>query len=341
MLIQLNAGPDDAGRRLDRILRKALPDYSLSLIHRLLRQGKVLVDGKPAGKDFRIQSSSSIKVNVRRQDINMGAACIVNLPCKQVNIHPSLPEILWQGSGIIVFNKPPGLATHGPDSLDEMVRAYLEGKIPPSLSFRPGPLHRLDKPASGAVAFSETIEGARLFSRLLRERKLVKIYLAVVEGCITKDLHWQDDLSRDTHAKKTFAIVKVDLPPDEAGLPLDEVVLPGQKTQNALTDVNPLASNGEHTLAEIRIHTGRTHQIRAQAAAHGFPLAGDVKYGGRRIPGIGENDLFLHAREIGFIEDTGIFPQKITAPLPQPFQSVIKTLFGLREESTNYANKNE
>jgi 23S rRNA pseudouridine955/2504/2580 synthase len=214
-----------------------------------------------------------------------------------------------------VFNKPPGLATHGEDSLDTLVKAWLGGKLPPSLSFKPGPLHRLDKPTSGAVAFSETIEGARLFSRLLRERKAVKTYLAIVEGRMTGEAVWQDELARDSNAGKTFAAGKTG------------ASLAGAK--NALTAVTALASNGSHTLIEARIVTGRTHQIRAQAAAHGYPLAGDRKYGGqfaggKRFPG----GFFLHAWKLDLGCHIAGFPQPLIAPLPAPFQSRITALFG-------------
>jgi 23S rRNA pseudouridine955/2504/2580 synthase len=212
--------------------------------------------------------------------------------------------ILWRGAGIIVFNKPPGLATHGENSLDTLVNAWLAGTLPDSLSFKPGPLHRLDKPTSGAVAFSETIEGARLFSRLLRERKVAKTYLAIVEGHLTGEQVWQDELARNAALRKTFA-------GGEAG------------AKNALTAVKALASNGSYTLLEARIVTGRTHQIRAQAASHGHPLAGDVKYDGHSFPG----GFYLHAWKIDLGGHIAGFPQPLTAPLPAPFQSHISALF--------------
>ena len=303
MAIELTAGPDDNERRLDRVLRKALSDYSLSLIHRLLRQGKVLVNGKVATPSERVKSGQVIHIK-----------SLVNIKQNMVNDNTdppaALPQILFQRSGIIVFNKPPGLATHGPHGLSSLVIANLANTLPYSLSFKPGPLHRLDKPTSGAIVFSTTLDGARLFSRLLREHRLIKTYLAVVEGRITAGHTWEDELVRDTRIKKTY-------------------VTGTKGRENAITKVKPLSSNGKYTLLEAQIITGRTHQIRAQAAAHGHPMAGDRKYGGH-----GPNKLYLHAWKIEIDENSmdipDDFPRLIVAPPPESFRFQTDSLFNIR-----------
>lgn len=310
MTIALKTGADDDGRRLDRILRKALPDHSLSLIHRLLRQGKALVNGKNAGPGERIPAGTVIQIVLQNEPRHAPRHCTPVPDRDSPSISPKspppeVPEILWRGNGVIVFNKPPGLASHGKDSLDTIVKTWLSGKLPPSLSFRPGPLHRLDKPTSGAIAFSENLDGARLFSRLLRERAIKKTYLAIVEGRISKDETWQDGLVRDTSAKKTL-------------------VTDGAGAKNAVTAVKPLAGNGSYTLIEAHLVTGRTHQIRSHAAAHGHPLAGDSKYGGHGFPG----GFFLHAWKMEFTGQPAGFPHTIIAPLPESFLSRINILFG-------------
>jgi 23S rRNA-/tRNA-specific pseudouridylate synthase len=98
--------------------------------------------------------------------------------------------------------------------------------------------------------------------------------------------------------------------------------------KEAVTTVKTLASNGEYSLIEARIKTGRHHQIRAQAASHGHPLAGDIKYGAKPLPGQTRGGgFFLHAWKINFIECPDGFPQDITAPLPEAFQAKIEALF--------------
>jgi len=400
-MIELTAGKDDDGRRLDRIIRKALPDYPLSLIHRLLRQKKILVDNNPATPNHRIKQGMVIQVlapvnrtsdQVNRDNVNHKKSMVNNQeshlqtsisepysirpplrlkpsrhswqtgafigapaqPHKSKNTanqkYPFADGILairsknllattlgcslcvWQGSGIIVFNKPQGLSTHGPNSLDFIVNAWLatEGALPRSLSFKPGPLHRLDKPTSGAIVFSQTLEGAKLFSALLRERKIEKTYIAIVEGRIKSEkgkvksekskygeIMWRDTLTHDKNKRKS--LINLPLPTPYSLLPI---------LKEAITTVKTLASNDSYSLIEAGIKTGRHHQIRAQAAAHGHPLAGDIKYGAKPLPGQSRGGaFFLHAWKIRFNECPDGFPQEIIAPLPEAFQAKIEALF--------------
>jgi len=288
--MELFAGENDEGRRLDRILRKALPDHPLPLIHRLLRQGLVFVNGKKAKAQDRV--CSGVKITIPSlNDAPKNASQAASLPS---------PDIIWEGPGLIAVNKPAGLSVQGGDrkdtySLDEMVRSFLADKLTPSLSFRPGPLHRLDKPTSGVVVFSTSIEGARLFSSLLRERKVKKTYLAIVEGIVEKEEIWEDALFRDKERKKTFV---------------------SREGKNAITTIKPLASKSGLSLISAQIATGRTHQIRAQTAAHGHPLAGDAKYRGQG------SGFFLHAWKIEFLEYC------LEAPVPEEFGREAAEVFG-------------
>ena len=271
--MELITGENDKGRRLDRILRKALPEYPLPLIHRLLRQGLVLVNGKPAGAQERLEPGVTIDIPSLSGAQKSASSSALALPS---------PEVIWQGNGLIAVNKPSGLEVHGHNSLDTIVGAYLADKISVSLSFKSGPLHRLDKPTSGIVIFSTNIEGARLFSSLLKEHKVRKTYLAIVEGTVKNEEIWQDELVRDKEMKKTF------ISKNDAG------------GKAALTKITPLASKDKYSLIKAEIATGRTHQIRTQAASRGFPLAGDRKYGSRARE-FAKSGFFLHAWKIEFL----------------------------------------
>jgi 23S rRNA pseudouridine955/2504/2580 synthase len=361
----LQAGNNDDGRRLDRILRKALPGVPLSALHRLLRRGRILVDGRPAAAADRVAAGSVILVpdaaaGEERQSLPVsppgddpavpygtpagtpygtpvgtfapGATGVGGTRPERGRPAAAVrcPEILAEGRGLLILNKPAGLAVHGPDSLDAWVQSYLENALSPSLSFRPGPLHRLDRPSSGIVVFSKSLEGARRFSLLLRERRLGKYYLALAEGDLAEPARWEDRLAGKDAAEAAVRPVRPAGKGAGAG-------------KDAITAVLPLARAGGLTLLLAKIETGRTHQIRAQAALRGHPLAGDRKYGGH-----GEG-FFLHAwaleipleelaalglegggvpgSESGGGDGAGTY-FRITAPPPGPFRRRIGDLFG-------------
>ncbi|MDR3275704.1 MAG: RluA family pseudouridine synthase, partial [Treponema sp.] len=315
MISQLVAGADDDGRRLDRILRRALPELPLGRISRMLRRGAVRVDGRRAAGDLRVAKGQVIslpipapaKAPVRAAAAPSAAAAApaVTTAAPAAAAAGKVLDIIWEGAGLLVLNKPPGLAVHGPESLELRVRDYLAGRIPPSLSFRPGPLHRLDQGAGGIVVFGASLEGARLFSSLMRERRLEKSYLALAEGEVAGEAVWEDTLVRDPSRRKSFAVAfsKATVASGKAAVASGKATVAFSKaaaghiagkaapdraalTRAAITRVFPLASAQGYSLLRLEIETGRSHQIRAQAAFHGHPLAGDRKYGGRPfVPG--------------------------------------------------------
>jgi 23S rRNA pseudouridine955/2504/2580 synthase len=197
------------------------------------------------------------------------------------------------------------------------------------------------------MVFSTSLEGARRFSALLRERRIKKRYLALVDGILEESEFWEDLLVRDREAKKTF-IATVDEPgARRAGTR----VFPLKTTENSHRNGNFLSEKPRKgkTLVLLEIETGRTHQIRSQAAFHGHPLAGDRKYGGSPQA----EGLLLHALSLEFppelcstagavpggnpgtklnpaagMEQGPLFPAVIKAPLTRAFSRKIQELFG-------------
>jgi 23S rRNA pseudouridine955/2504/2580 synthase len=307
--VRLQAGPDDEGRRLDRVLRKACAELPISAIHRLLRKGLVSVDGKRAGQASRVKSGQSIEI----PGVTMSEAA-----ARSKNERPERRpagsgisigngiDVLYEGQGILAISKPAGLATQ--EELGALVLGYLEGKTEPSLSFTPGPLHRLDKGTSGVIVFGKSLSGARLFSGLLRSGLLRKTYITLLEGGLRGEQIWRDRIGYSRSAQKASVTAPCGGPREDPA------------ARYAETRVFPLELCGDFTLAAIEIVTGRRHQIRAQAAARGFPLYGDRKYGGRERP-----PYFLHACRLVFPE-TSPFPRSISAPLPPAFQQKLSRL---------------
>lgn len=318
---QLTAGRDDAGRRLDRIVRRAFPSLSLSLLHRLMRTGAIRLNGTRCTAASRVAEGDVISVHLPADD----AAANRNATAVTASAHGSavVPDgsedtksdpliagrILLENEHILAVHKRRGTLVHGEGSLAESVTRYLSGSLPPSLSFRPGPLHRLDRNSSGVILFGKSIEGARRFSQLLRERSVIKRYVAVLSGALRSDASWDQAIERDHRAMRSTA---------------------GERGDDALTRVRSLAHGKDHrgaplTLALCEIHSGRTHQIRAHAAEAGTPLAGDAKYGGGSILG----GYVLHALSIELLEPDPILGFHVLVdPIEQAIQERIERWFG-------------
>ena len=317
MPVSLTIGADDDGRRLDRLLRKHLAALPLSAIHRLLRTGRILVDGKRASAADRLRSGSILTLPdaAAAASVDRGTAPSPQLAESPIGAVPLTHiQIVWEDEDLLVVSKDAGVLVHGEESLEQAVLERLRGRLEPSLSFRPGPLHRLDRGTSGLVTFSVSIRGARAFSEALRSRKIRKRYLAILEGELSGIEEWADELVRDGDAKTTRVVTREAAAGGSAGA-----------TKTATTRAMSLAKEGGRTLALVEIGTGRTHQIRSQAASRGHPLLGDVKYGGAYADG----GFFLHAYELAVPPGNGLnLPPLLIAPTPPRFLCRVADLFG-------------
>lgn len=162
-------------------------------------------------------------------------------------------EILYSDKNIAICVKPVGL-----DSEQEVPRALQD-----ALGGEIFPLHRLDKNVGGVMVYARTKAAAAQFSKLIQEGKLIKEYVAQVHGTPPETGDWQDLLWKDSQKNKVFVVKR-----ERKG------VKSARLEYTRLTDTDP-------ALVRIRLHTGRSHQIRVQFASRGFPLVGDHKYGSR------------------------------------------------------------
>lgn len=286
-------GRDDEGRRLDRVARKILPDLSLGSIFKALRRRDIRLNGGRATEDTRVHAGDTVQF---RGPIASRVRLMDSTPVDH-GAELDSRRILHETRHIIVVNKAAGELAHGPGSLEFAVRALWarrrtdEPDENAGASFRPGPVHRLDRNTSGLIVYALSTEGAREASRAFRERLVHKHYLALLTGVVSAPAVWESRLERDTASGVTRS---------------------GSAGKSARTVVEPLLVRGARTLALVTIETGRTHQIRAQAREHGHPLLGDRKYGGG-----GNGRYVLHACRLVL---TDALPAlgftELVAPLP-------------------------
>ncbi|MBR4385066.1 MAG: RluA family pseudouridine synthase [Treponema sp.] len=320
---EFTAGENDSGRRLDRVLRIMLRERALDKginIFSALRKRLVLVNGKKAEASQKVCPGDSIKIAsfllkeskdpAERKDFTPKEQ---KGGCKSLNF--SLDSaILFKNDSIMVINKPYGLNVQPSFSSETSLAQIVakECKEGLSLSFTPAPLHRLDRFTTGALVFSLSIQGAQIFSQMIKDGLVKKTYLGIVQGRMEGSFEWTDGIEESNSPSATsFHTVRV----VKSNAPI------------AVTRAFPLEYGSfggkEVTLVRFEIPTGRKHQIRAQSAFHGFPLFGDRAYGGTKASG---HEFFLHAIQVEFPEKNDLsIPQKILAPLPEDFLNFLNS----------------
>ena len=194
-------------------------------------------------------------------------------------------EILYEDNHLLAVCKPQGILVQGDKSgqitLFELARRYLKDKYKKPGNVYLGLVHRLDRKTAGVVVFAKTSKAAGRLSREFRERRVKKLYLAIVEGKSPASLTLEQILLRD-RKRGTSKIIKK--------------MVPGAQRVKLFFRVIKRSDNC--TLLEVIPETGRHHQIRAQLGAIGYPVAGDTRYGAKkRLP---DGRIGLFARQISF-----------------------------------------
>lgn len=317
--IRFKIGKDDEGRRLDRIAKKLLSEENLSQLYKALRNGLIKVNEKKQKGEYRIQKGDEIKIASF-----LAENAVLADKKNQEKITP-LPEewIVLRTQELLFLNKPYDLPVQkskaGERALNVLVQEdydfFNSQNTRKSLSFRTGPLHRLDRRTTGLIAFSQNLEGAQAFSKAIQEHRIKKTYLAIVEGALEKTETWTEKISRnekDLNSSK-FHTVSVN-----SG---------SKNSKESSTTAIPLAYGKykgiQVSLVKFIISTGRTHQIRAASAYHSHPLLGDTVYGARQISE--KQNLFLHSYSFEFQENLFSLPKKIVCPPGENFVSVLKS----------------
>ncbi|NIZ19490.1 RluA family pseudouridine synthase [Entomospira culicis] len=255
---------NDASKRLDVVARRAFPFLHLAEIFQAIRKGTIKVNGKKSSQKYRLVEGDILTFVAKNMQERMGESQTMHtttarsvftqeeIACYQ------LLEILWESQDFVAINKPVGWISHGnfPSLTDWLIWKY---GVEESLSFNRAPVHRLDVGTTGVIILAKTSHGARQFFQLQEEKRLIKIYLAIVDGKVSEPITSQLYLYRQEN--KSFCL---DAPRSDAKL--------------AITHIYPLKSRAKKSLIACVIETGRTHQIRAVCAHYHHPLSGDALY---------------------------------------------------------------
>jgi len=298
---------EQAGQRIDNYLITLLKGVPKSRIYRILRKGEVRVNKGRVKPTYRLKPQDMVRVPPIRLEDKPTAE---RPPDKQIERIEN--AIIFEDKGLIIINKPAGLAVHGGSGLSFGIIELLRASRPtaPYLEL----VHRLDRDTSGCLMIAKKRSYLRhLHEQLRTDRQVRKHYRALLCGHWDKGKHHENaPLLKVTHSSGE-RIVRV----DEAG-----------KASHTL--FNSITRHKEASYMEIELFTGRTHQIRVHAAHCGHPVAGDDKYGtkdcNKLLQKRGLNRLFLHAYRLEFQHPSTGQDMDIIAPLGTELNSVLDNL---------------
>lgn len=291
---------NDKGKRLDIYIAENFNELSRTMIKKLIESNNILVNDKSEKVSYKVQANDNISIDVPE-------ARETKLKAQEIPL-----DIIYEDSDIIVVNKPKGMVVHpangNPDST--LVNAILS-ICKNSLSgiggeLRPGIVHRLDKDTSGLIIVAKNDKAHINMSEQIKERKVKKTYIALVRGNVPEEEATINmPIGRSTKDRKKMAVTK--------------------NGKQAITHFKVLKRYSKYTLLEIKIETGRTHQIRVHMAEIGYPVVGDAVYSNGKNE-FGIEGQMLHAYKLEFMHPITNKHMELTAPLPQYFEEILKKL---------------
>ncbi|HEX4770381.1 MAG TPA: RluA family pseudouridine synthase [Bryobacteraceae bacterium] len=306
----LIASSTDAGKRLDAFLHERLPQFSRSRLQSWVKDGRVHIGSNPVRAAYLLKGGEQI-------DVDPAA-----LPPLQAEAEDLPLKILYQDSDVIVINKPSGMVVHAGagHSRGTLVNALLHhfGSLSSvSGEMRPGIVHRLDKETSGALVVARTDEAHRSLAAQFESREVEKVYLALVHGNVEPPQGQITlPIARDP-VRRTRMTTKL------------------QSGRSALTTYKTRETLGNFTLLEVRIGTGRTHQIRVHMSSLRHVIVGDKTYGApRAVEGLPPFErFFLHAHRLRFRSPSTGEWVTVESPLPPEFEELLACLRRARDKA--------
>lgn len=299
--LEMNVIPERAGLRLDKYITESAGDPAISRtqVQDWIAGGNVLVNGRPAKANYKVAAGDNVTVSVPEPEVAEIRAEAIPL------------DIVYEDGDVIVVNKPRGMVVHP-------APGHVSGTVVNALMhhctdlsgingvLRPGIVHRIDKDTSGLLMAAKNDRAHLSLATQLKEHSVTRKYIALVHDNVQHDRGTIDaPIGRDPQDRKMFTVTS-------------------KGGKEAVTHFAVLERFGDYTLLEMRLETGRTHQIRVHMKYIGHPLAGDPVYG--RSKTVDLQGQALHAAVLGFVHPASGEYMEFEAPLPDDMQRVLELL---------------
>lgn len=271
LMKKISVNKNDAGNRLDKFINKCFPNIPYSLLYKYIRKKRIKVNGKKEDISYRLKENDILELYINDE--------LLEKPNKSSDFKAASEdiEIIYEDDNIMIINKKAGLIVHPDDDvkvdcLINRIKNYLfkKGEFDPENenSFAPALVNRIDRNTSGMVIAAKNAESLRILNLKMKERELHKKYICILCGTLKKDSEvLKAFLDKNSSENKVYISDK----------------MKNKNYKTILTKYSVIDKSKKFTLAEIELLTGRTHQIRAHMAYHGYPLLGDGKYGTNKI----------------------------------------------------------
>lgn len=340
-------GENQAGQRLDKFLRKYMPEAGSGFLYKMLRKKNITLNGGRAeGSEllrkgdqvcFFFSDETFAKFTGKAGGADTREAYLAEY--RRAYSELSGVNVCYEDEHVLILDKPAGILTQkaeGDDlSLNEWMIGYLLSRDPDFAgeldSFRPSVCNRLDRNTSGLVLCGKSLPGLQFLSRSIRDRSVRKFYRTICLGQLREPAQVKGYLKKD-NVRNRVEVLNMD--PLETGIHKDA---PGDYIETAY---RPLCVGDKYTLLEVELITGKPHQIRAHLASQGHPLIGDFKYGNmaenkKLKQTYGLKYQLLQAFRIEFPKTDGpvgsaLSGRTVTAPCPEHFERIQHAL-GLAE----------
>ena len=291
---------EQVGKRLDLFVISVIKDLSRMNAKRLIEDGNVKVNSKNSKVSYKVQNGDIIEIHIPE-------AKQLDLKAQEIPI-----EVVYEDSDIIVVNKPKGLVVHPANgNWDGTLVNAVMAICKDSLSgiggeVRPGIVHRLDKDTSGLLIIAKNDKAHINMSNEIKNREVKKVYIALVRGIVAEnEATINMPIGRSNKDRKKMAVVK--------------------NGKEAITHFKVIKRFDKYTLLEVKIDTGRTHQIRVHLSEIGYPVVGDEIYSNGKNE-FGVHGQLLHAKSLDFKHPITGKDMHLEAELPVEFKNVLKKL---------------
>jgi len=288
----------DQHRRIDKYLADELEDLSRSFIQKLITEGKITLNGNAVDKSYKVASEDFIEITIEEKESEIKA------------VEMEL-DIVYEDQDIIVINKNADRVVHPApghhnDTIVNALLAHVDNLSAINGVKRPGIVHRLDKDTSGLLIAAKNDKSHKNLAQQFKDRTVEKYYYALVEGNLAYEKGKIDaPIGRDPNDRKKMAVRK-------------------RHSKNAVSRFQIIEEFKNYTLVEVKIETGRTHQIRVHFAYLGHPVVGDKKYGSKNQ--LEAKRQLLHARKLIIFHPGTGEKMEFEADLKTDFKEILAEL---------------